>query len=107
MNNTLYDRYATLVTTYPRRAIALCLLSVVALGFCARNVRLDNNFAQLFATSSEAAAFREDYRKTFGADDGLLIAALRTERPEDPRFVALVERVSRAATLHRSSWRWR
>ena len=95
---TIYDRYATLVTTYPRRALALCLLSVVLLGFCARHVRLDNNFAALFSTSSEAAAFRADYRKTFGADDGLLIAALRTANPEDPRFIALVERISRTAS---------
>lgn len=91
----LYDRYAALVTRHPRGALWLCLLSVLAFGYAARDVRLDNNFAALFSTSSEAADFRARYRQTFGADDGLLIAALRTERPEDPRFVALIERISR------------
>jgi uncharacterized protein len=91
----VYDRYARLVTSAPRSAIALVLLSVLALGFCARHVRLDNNFAALFSSSSEAARFREAYRATFGADDGLLVAALESEQPADPRFVSLVEKASR------------
>jgi hydrophobe/amphiphile efflux-3 (HAE3) family protein len=98
-DGNIYDRYARLVTRHPRKVLLVITLLVAWLGFSARHVRLDNNFAALFSTNSEAAEFRKTYRELFGADDGLLIAVLDAEQPADPRFIALVEDISRKAAL--------
>lgn len=92
-----YDRYADVVVAHPKKVLLLVALVVGFLGYSARNVRLDNNFAALFSTNSEAAAFRESYRRTFGADDGLLVAVLVADEPTDPKFIELVERISENA----------
>ena len=89
--------YARFASRRPRAVLAVVLAIVVVFGFCARNVRLDNNFAALFATSSDDARFRDDYRRQFGPDDGLLVAVLTTHDPS-PAFVDLLERTTDATS---------
>lgn len=87
--------YARFASRRPAAVLAVVLAVVVVFGFCARNVRLDNNFAALFATSSDDARFRNDYRRQFGPDDGLLVAVLTTKAPS-AAFVDLLERTTDA-----------
>ena len=93
-------RLARWVSARPRQALAVLALLTVAMGVCARDVRLDNNFAGLFSTSSADARFRDEYRRTFGADDGLLVAVLEADEPSD-RMYAAVGRVSDAVAAMR------
>ena len=83
------------VSTRPRHALAALALLTIVMGVCARDVRLDNNFAGLFSTSSADARFREQYRTTWGADDGLLVAVLEADEPTERMYDA-VARVSDA-----------
>ncbi len=87
-------RFVAAVTSYPKHALLLVLLFTVGLGYCARNVRIDNNFAQLFSVDGAEAELRESYRKQFGADDGLLLVVLSPEHPEDPKFGELLAEIS-------------
>ena len=87
--------YARFASRRPAVVLVAVLAIVVAFGVCARDVRLDNNFAALFATSSDDARFRDDYRAQFGPDDGLLVAVLSTTDPS-PAFVDLLERTTDA-----------
>lgn len=72
------------VSTSPKVVLAVCAVFVVLSGVAARHVRLDNNFAQLFDSNAADADFRVDYRDTFGADDGLLVAVLEAPDSFDP-----------------------
>ncbi|MGE3670412.1 MAG: RND family transporter [Polyangiaceae bacterium] len=92
--NGLVARFVAAVTSYPKHALLLVLLFTVGLGYCARNVRIDNNFAQLFSVDGAEAELRESYRKQFGADDGLLLVVLSPEHPEDPKFGKLLAEIS-------------
>ena len=92
---TVARRVAGWITGRPKQALALLALLTVAFGVGARDVRLDNDFAALFSTSSADARFREEYRTTFGADDGLLVAVLDADRPSEAMFAA-VGRISTA-----------
>lgn len=83
------------VSTRPKQALGALALLTITLGVCAQDVRLDNNFAGLFNTSSADARFREEYRKTFGADDGLLVAVLDAREPSE-RMYDVVAKVSEA-----------
>ena len=78
-HRSLVRAHARSVAEHPRRALLTVLLVGAVSSLLARDVRLDNNFAALFATSSEEARFREDYRATFGPDDGLLAVVLTIE----------------------------
>lgn len=86
--------FVRFVTSRPRTTLALLLVATLFAVFLARGVRVDNNFAQLFATDGAASDFRESYRREFGADDGVLIAALEAERPMESSLVPVVERIS-------------
>lgn len=77
------------VASRPGRALAVVALMTLVMGVSARNVRLDNNFAGLFSTSSADAEFRERYRSTFGADDGLLVAVFEVAEPSASMFDAV------------------
>jgi uncharacterized membrane protein YdfJ with MMPL/SSD domain len=94
--------HARFVATRPRLALMAAVSVALVGGVLARDVRLDNNFAALFATSSAEARFREDYRAAFGPDDGLLAVVLTVDevgtadgRPSQG-LVGLVDDVSRA-----------
>jgi predicted RND superfamily exporter protein len=69
------------VSGKPFQALGVVLAMTLVMGFFARTVRLDNNFAQLFSTTNTAAKVREQYRETWGPDDGLLIAVLESKTP--------------------------
>lgn len=91
---TITERFTHFVTTRPRQTLLLVLASTLLAGFLARHVRVDNNFAQLFATDGAASDFRETYRQEFGADDGVLVAVLESEQEMDARLVPVVERIA-------------
>jgi len=88
--------HARFVSERPGWAVVAAVAATAVLAVAARDVRLDNNFAALFASSSEEARFREGYRATFGPDDGPLVTVLRFPREPGPADQALVEDVSRA-----------
>jgi hypothetical protein len=94
--------YAHAVTRRPGIALAATVAATLVLGVAAAGVRLDNNFAALFASSSAEARAREEYRAAFGPDDGLLAVALTFDGataaadPDGRDRVAVVDAVSRA-----------
>jgi predicted RND superfamily exporter protein len=91
---TIFDSYLGSVTSHPKRW-ALCLILATGIfGYLARDVRLDNNFAQLFGTDSDAEKYRRFYRETFGPDDGLLAAILVFDEPLDSKGVELIGSLS-------------
>ncbi|MCB9660880.1 MAG: MMPL family transporter [Polyangiales bacterium] len=92
----MIKRFTQFVTLRPRATLLLVVGSMLLAGFLARNVRVDNNFAQLFATDGAASDFRETYRQQFGADDGVLVAVLESEQAMDARLVPVVERIGQA-----------
>lgn len=81
---------ARLLARYPKIVIAFTLIVTAIFGVCARHVRLDNNFAALFSSNSQAMNFRAEYRKTWGADDGLLVAVVHVDHAPDKRTIDLV-----------------
>jgi predicted RND superfamily exporter protein len=87
--------HARFVSRRPGVALAVTVGATAVFGLLARDVRLDNNFAALFATSSAEARFREDYRSAFGPDDGLLAAVLSFEGT-DGRAADVVHDVTQA-----------
>jgi predicted RND superfamily exporter protein len=94
-----WRRLPAVMATHPKRVLLVVLAATVLFGICARDVRLDNNFAALFATDSEEAKFREEHRRTWGADDGLLVAVVRvTDRePLSPDVIDLVDQMTTGA----------
>lgn len=79
---------------HPKRVLAVVAAVMAVCAFCARDVRLDNNFAALFATDSDEARFREEFRSTWGPDDGLLVAIIHTDVPADDRLVTLLDKLT-------------
>jgi predicted RND superfamily exporter protein len=77
-------------TGRPRRAILSILAAVALLTVPAVRVGLDNDFSKLYSTATEADSFRLQFREIFGANDGLLVAVLTPERPDDPAFLDLL-----------------
>ena len=89
--------FETIVRLILRNPAASLLLAVVLMGlfvYAGKNVRLNNQFAELFAVDNDDNAYREFYRKQFGADDGLLIAILQPEQVTDA-FFSRVEKLTR------------
>lgn len=87
------------MAAHPKRVLAVVLAVTALFGIAARDVRLDNNFAALFATDSDEARFREEHRATWGPDDGLLVAVLRTDPDTlaSPAVTELVDQLTRSA----------
>lgn len=81
---------ARLLARYPKIVIAFTLIVTAIFGVCARHVRLDNNFAALFSSNSEAMTFRAEYRQTWGADDGLLVAVVHVDQAPNKGTIDLV-----------------
>jgi uncharacterized protein len=73
------DRLTAGAAAHPKRVLAVVLAVVALFALAARDVRLDNNFAALFATDSDDALFRQEHRDRWGPDDGLLVAVLRAD----------------------------
>ena len=91
-----WRRLPAVMATHPKQVLLVVFAATVLLGIAARDVRLDNNFAALFATDSEEARFREEHRRTWGADDGILVAVVRVrdQEPLSPDVVELIDRMS-------------
>jgi predicted RND superfamily exporter protein len=91
-----WRRLPAAMATHPKRVLLVVLAATVLFGIAARDVRLDNNFAALFASDSEEATFREEHRLTWGADDGLLVAVVRVAERDrlSPQVVDLVDRMT-------------
>src|SRR5687768_13787437 len=83
---------------FPKRVLLVVLVATVLFGIAARDVRLDNNFGALVATDSDEARFREEHRRRWGADDGLLVAVVRVAEGgrRSPEVVDLVDRMTTA-----------
>src|SRR5437588_9388581 len=90
----LFGRWARLVTARPRATLFFCILATATLGFAARHVRLDNNFSALFASPGPEADLRKEYRERFGPDDGLPLAIIHPQDPNDPKVIDAVEAAS-------------
>ncbi|MGB1158376.1 MAG: efflux RND transporter permease subunit [Porticoccaceae bacterium] len=86
--------YTRLITTYPKYCLALVAILTLASSFVVKDIRIDNNFAALFATDSEEMAFRRLFRETFSADDNQLIAILERKDIRDTALIKLVESIS-------------
>ncbi|NRA41688.1 MAG: MMPL family transporter [Pseudomonadales bacterium] len=65
-----------LLYRYPKMTLLLSLCLIMVFAFIARDVRLSNNFASLFAMDNHSNDYRHFYRQQFGADDGVLIAVI-------------------------------
>jgi predicted RND superfamily exporter protein len=89
-----HNVYAQLVTAYPRCCLAFTLLITIASGLVVKDIRIDNNFAALFATDSDEMAFRHLFRQTFSADDNQLIAILERKNTNEKSFIQLIENIS-------------
>lgn len=87
--------YARLITTCPKYCLAAVALLTLASSFVVKDIRIDNNFAALFATDSDEMAFRHLYRETFSADDNQLIAILERKGISDTALIKLVETISK------------
>ena len=105
--------HARFVARRPRRALLAAVALALLGGIAARDVRLDNNFAALFATSSAEARFRDEYRAAFGPDDGLLAAVLTVDGVDNgdddarsARIDALAAVVGRVTAGSRTSPVW-
>ncbi|HSV39340.1 MAG TPA: MMPL family transporter [Nocardioidaceae bacterium] len=94
---TRLERWAHALARHPRRAIALTLVFTALFGLGAAGVRLDNNFAALFSADSADMKFRAEHRDKWGADDGLLVAVVRTETAPTGAVVGLIDELTRTA----------
>jgi predicted RND superfamily exporter protein len=92
--NDLFQRYARLITDRPRATLVSCVLATALFGFAARHVRLDNNFSALFASPGPEADLRKEYRERFGPDDGLLLAIIHPQDPNDRKVIDAIEAAS-------------
>src|SRR5438477_31534 len=92
----LFARWARRVTAHPRATLLCCVLATATLGFLARHVRLDNNFSALFASPGPEADLRQEYRRRFGPDDGLLLAIIHPPDANDPNVISAIEAASDA-----------
>jgi uncharacterized protein len=77
MRSTGPHRLAAVMAAHPKVVLMAVLVATVAFGVAASEVRIDNNFAALFASDSEEALFRQDHRDRWGPDDGLLVAVVQ------------------------------
>lgn len=90
----MFQAYSNLVTRSPKIILAFMLLVVSFFGYFAKDIKLDNNFAVLFATGNEAADFREFFRSVFGPDDALLVSILDTKDTASKDVEKLVHTIS-------------
>lgn len=86
--------YTRLICSYPKHCLIFILLITSVSAYIAKDIRIDNNFAALFATDSREMAFRQVYRETFSADDNQLIAILERKNITDTKLVTLIETIS-------------
>ena len=74
----MFALFAKWVCRYPKSSLSLAaFLTLLFLG-AGHQVRLNNHFAVLFAIDNESNAYRQFYRKAFGADDGILMGVIKT-----------------------------
>ena len=96
----MFLHLAQLLIAKPKSSL---LLAVALMGFFAwsgHTVRLNNQFAVLFAVDNESNEYRHFYRGDFGADDGILLAAMELHKPVDAEFLYRLKRVSEALSEH-------
>lgn len=86
--------YKELITTYPKYCLVFTVLITLVSGLVAKEIRIDNNFAALFATDNDEMAFRHLYRETFSADDNQLVAVLERKNISDATLVQILEDIS-------------
>lgn len=86
--------YAKLVVKRPALIVSITLLTTLFLGFFAKDIKLDNNFALLFSTNNADADYRAFFRDEFGPDDSLLIAIIDSERSDPKQVEPLIEGIS-------------
>ena len=91
---SILNLYECLITSYPKHCLILTLLITLGSGFIAKDLRIDNNFAALFATDSDEMTFRHLYRETFSADDNQLIAIIERKNISDSAIIKLIEDIS-------------
>jgi uncharacterized protein len=93
--------YAAVVTKHAKWVLLVLLLLSLSATWVVKDLRLDNNFATLFATDSQAMTLRAQFRETFGADDNQLVAVL--ERPSNPEklqtFLLMIDTLSETIAL--------
>lgn len=90
LSTVVATRLTRFGTERPRTALLVVLAVVAVLAIPALRVGLDNDFSKLYSTSTEANAFRLQFREVFGANDGLLVAVLTPSSPSDPAFFELL-----------------
>lgn len=90
----MFQAYSNLVTRSPKLILAAMLIVVSFFGYFAKDIKLDNNFAVLFATGNESADFREYFRSVFGPDDALLVSIIDAESSSPKELENLIHSIS-------------
>ncbi len=85
----LFQLYAKWVVKNPKLSLLIAFAMALLFAFCGREVRLSNQFADLYAIDNEDNQFREFYRQQFGADDGLLMAVLLPSQVDEAFFQSI------------------
>lgn len=89
----LLGRWAYVASHYPRRTLIVLGLLTLLAGLLAKDVRFDEQFSSLVSGSGPEAAVRDEYRQTWGTEDGVLIAVIHADQPL-PHLPVFVERIT-------------
>lgn len=84
-----FKLYAEKVLKYYKQSFLLGLIFIGVFAILGKDVRLNNNYAELFAINNDANQYREFYRNIFGADDSIFIAIVEPESADGVFFQEL------------------
>ncbi len=90
----MFSQLAQRLTANPKISLALAFAFIIFFAWAGHTVRLNNQFAVLFAIDNESNEYRHFYRQDFGADDGILLAAIELNKPVDAQFLYQLKQVS-------------
>ena len=93
--SSVFEWYARQLLARPKAFLALAFFLTLLFAWFGKDVRLNNHFAVLFAIDNEANAYRNFYREAFGADDAVLVAAIRLQQAPDQALFDRIDSVTR------------
>src|SRR5262245_5941251 len=79
----LWRRFAEFLVRHPRTVSGLLVVSVVAALACARGLKFDFSPQAIYRGDDELVSYSEDFKRTFGYDEAVVLVVLETVGGDD------------------------
>ncbi len=97
----LFQKYASFSIQHAKLTLFLAVSLIIFFAWLGKDVSIEHSFALLFSTDGETNAYRQEYRETFGSEDGTVFAVIVSSKLSKDLFNAS-EDITQALEQHES-----